>query len=264
MKNHTYRIITALLICLLMGTIGSSSAQGQDRTVEEIYYKRTTQIEKVHGGEIDWGNEMIAAWGEGVMPTPSEEPNRAKAYLKAKGYARMQAIANLLMVLEGTAISWEGYGSDYMARDEILRQTVEGYVRGVEVLEMETIPFDGNSIVRVKVGTRMYGNSKPGTAFQEQVAADESEPLIERKSIPELKVELPKPLEIIQEPEPSTPNMQQGPFTSVVIDARGFDVIRAISPKIRKTDGSEVWGTINVTPEFANETGIVSYATDIE
>jgi hypothetical protein len=57
---------------------------------------------------------------------------------------------------------------------------------------------------------------------------------------------------------------ESGPYTSLIVDARGFGVDRAMSPKVRKTDGSEVWGTLSVTPDFAIENGVVSYATSME
>lgn len=60
------------------------------------------------------------------------------------------------------------------------------------------------------------------------------------------------------------PKAAAGPFTSLIIDARGCRVDRAMSPKIRKTDGSEVWGTISVLADYAIEDGVVGYATSME
>lgn len=57
---------------------------------------------------------------------------------------------------------------------------------------------------------------------------------------------------------------QSGPYTSLIIDATGLKVDRAMSPKVRKIDGSEVWGTLSVTPDFAIENGVVGYATTME
>ncbi len=116
--------------------------------------------QEVRGGAIDWGNQTFIATGEGVMPGASEEPNRAKAYLKAKAYARMQAIANLLTVIEGTTVSYDAIGRDYMVQDETLRQRIEGSIRGVEVIKDEEVSVHGDPIVKVTVSTRMYGKNE--------------------------------------------------------------------------------------------------------
>ena len=46
----------------------------------------------------------------------------------------------------------------------------------------------------------------------------------------------------------------------MVIDTRDYGVSRAISPKIRRLNGDEVWGTVLVNPDYAIENGIVAYA----
>lgn len=54
-----------------------------------------------------------------------------------------------------------------------------------------------------------------------------------------------------------------GPFSSLIVDASGLGLKRAMSPKIRREDKSEVWGTVEVDPDFVLETGIVSYTASM-
>lgn len=250
---------------LVMGLFGVVSALWAQETtkIKETYVEKTTFIEKTKDGSIDWTKGMLYASGEGVMPSVSDEPNRAKAYLKAKGYARMQAIAHLLMLIKGTAISYEGLGKDYMAQDETLRQRIEGFVRGVEILDEKKTTVDGDTMVTVTVGTRMYGKGAPGSAFLEKLSEDaqaESAGTVKPAPVRVDTARLPKaPADAIVSP----PN-QVGPFTSVIVDCRAYNVQRAMSPKIRRADGSEVWGTVRVDPDFVNETGILSYARNIQ
>ncbi len=61
--------------------------------------------------------------------------------------------------------------------------------------------------------------------------------------------------------KPSEPGK---PYTSVIIDATGFGLERCMSPKIRRADGSEVWGTVKVDPDFVEEHGIVGYAKTLD
>ena len=62
--------------------------------------------------------DMLYATGEGAMASTKEQPNRAKAYLAAKAYAKMQAIANLVQL---------GQGHDhrvYVPRSELRRRYI--------------------------------------------------------------------------------------------------------------------------------------------
>jgi hypothetical protein len=61
--------------------------------------------------------------------------------------------------------------------------------------------------------------------------------------------------------KPSEPGK---PYTSIIIDATGLGLERCMSPKIRRTDGSEVWGTVKVDPDFVEEHGIVGYAKTLD
>ena len=122
-------------------------------------------VERIHGARIDWGRGCYYATGEGVVPSPNEEPNRAKAYLKAKGYGKMKAIANLLMAVEGTTISYKAIGKDYIGKDVTLRQTIEGYASKVQVVEEKQQVSGEESLVVVTVRSPMYGENGPGTAI---------------------------------------------------------------------------------------------------
>jgi hypothetical protein len=61
--------------------------------------------------------------------------------------------------------------------------------------------------------------------------------------------------------QPSKPGK---PYTSLIIDATGLGLDRCMSPKIRRANGSEVWGTVKVDPDFVEEHGIVAYARTLD
>ena len=61
--------------------------------------------------------------------------------------------------------------------------------------------------------------------------------------------------------KPSKPGK---PYTSIIIDATGLGLDRCMSPKIRRANGSEVWGTVKVDPDFVEEHGIVGYARTLD
>ena len=60
------------------------------------------------------------------------------------------------------------------------------------------------------------------------------------------------------------PSVPGKPYTGVIIDATGYKIDRAMSPHIRKADGSEVWGTVTADFDLVLDRGIVSYATSLD
>ncbi len=65
-------------------------------------------------------------------------------------------------------------------------------------------------------------------------------------------------------PASPKPSEQGKPYTSVIIDASGLALDRCMSPKIRRGNGSEVWGTVNVDIDYVEEHGIVGYVRTID
>ncbi len=205
---------------------------------------------------IDWTNLVYISTGEGALPSIKDEPNRARAYLKAKGYARMAAIANLLSAIEGTAISFDAIGKDYM-ENATIRQTIEGYVKNVEVTKTSKEVVEGDTIIIVEIRARMFGqNGVGGTLLNSELKQTEKS-----AAAAELKVNIRpdfKALEVAKRP------VSTKPYTSVIIDSIGYKIDRCMSPKIRREDGSEVWGSVNAPSEIVLEKGIASYVTSLE
>lgn len=207
--------------------------------------------------QIDWTDLLYSATGEGVIPSIKEEPNRAKAYLKAKGYAKMQAIANLLAAVEGTTISYEATGKDYM-EDAVIRQRIEGYVRNVEVIDERKEKVEGDTMVIVTVRAPMYGQTAPGSVLLSQA-------LTAQAKADDLKVALSPEVSLgsADSAASARPSDDNEPYTSVIFDTTGCKIDRCMSPKVRRADGSEVWGTVKVDQDFVLEHGIASYAVSM-
>jgi hypothetical protein len=92
MRRHALTAIGLLLIASLpvhgQTVIRKESPQGY--------------IEVYENAAINWSEGVLTATGVGLMPR--DEPNRARAYLKARGYARLDALANLLMLIDRVQI----------------------------------------------------------------------------------------------------------------------------------------------------------------
>lgn len=219
--------------------------------------RQSDDIEAINGhGRIDWTKGSLIATGLGAVSR--EEPNDAKAYLRARGFAKLDALRNLLMVIEHVHIDSRTTGADYEATSDVIRAEVEGIVRGAEVISERKIHVGRDTMVEVTVATRMYGDGGVASAFLPEEARRE------REVAPEPPREQPE----VAPPAPAEPEIapqeEHGArYTSVIIDTRGFKVERCMSPKIKRGDGSEVWGTVRVDPDYVIEHGIVIYAHSI-
>ena len=180
------------------------------------------------------------------MPSVEEQPNRAKAYLSAKGYAQAQAVANLIQQVRGTTISYSATGKNYSLEAK-LNQDIQGMVEHVRIKAERRVQIGKDTVVQVDVEAPMPEHlrqssaskpAKPGTGPSWVVASTAA----------------------VAPPSSSFRKAKESAYTSVIIDTLGLGVSRSMSPKILRKDGSEVWGTVRVDYGFLADHGIVSYA----
>lgn len=115
-------------------------------------------------------------------------------------------------------------------------------------------------MVEVTVATRMYGDEGIAHAFLPPAIEKEQR---ENRPLPEPEIP-PAPVKPSKgyriRPDDIEPAPEGAPYTSVIIDCRGFKVERCMSPKILLPGGNEVWGSVKVDPDYVLEHGIVIYA----
>lgn len=222
--------------------------------------KQTPDIERINEhGRIDWTNGAMYATGLGAVPR--NENNDAKAYLKARGFAKLDALRNLLMVVDHVRIDSHTVGVDFETQSDTIRAEVSGIVKGAQVISERNIRVGRDSMVEVTVLTHMYGDQGIARAFLPEAIERNRDRAPEPAPEPQ---PAPEPaLPHIDAPDPA-PAPTGGPYSSVIIDARGYKVARCMSPKILRQDGSEVWGTVRVDPDYVLEHGIVIYAHNLE
>jgi hypothetical protein len=192
-------------------------------------------------------NDMLYAVGEGAMPRASEQPNRAKAYLQAKAYAKMDAIASLAQAAKGTLISYNSKGNSYIA-NTVIKQEIKTILDSVQVVSAKKRAEGKDVIVEVTV-----------RAPKPKLPKVPKAPPVEQIK-PSKKPFTPSWLsENAGVDSVSSPNDGRG-YTSVIIDAAGFKITRSMMPKILRPDGSEVWGTMKVDYDFVADCGLISYA----
>jgi hypothetical protein len=224
-------------------------------------------------GRIDWDKSVLYATGLGAIPQNST--NEAKAYLKARGFAKLDALRNMLMTVRGVRIDSHTVGADYVTSSDIIRAQVEGIVKGAEVVSERSIRVGRSQMVEVTIVTPLYGDEGVARAIVPEMKKRANDDIPEKQARVEVFRPKPTPIEPPIQIEPRIPRRRVEPrfepdlkprlerdetYTSVIVDTRGFRVDRSMAPKIRRPNGDEVWGTLNVDPEFVIEHGICAYA----
>ncbi|GBC93264.1 hypothetical protein HRbin15_01754 [bacterium HR15] len=227
---------------LLNAQSGDKSAPPQQAGYIEVY----------DAGAINWSEGMLTATGVGLMPR--DEPNRARAYLKARGYARLDALANLLMLIDRVQIDAQYVGADYTAQSEEIRASINGFIRGAQVVDERKIFIEGQEAVQVTVGTAMYGQRGLSRVLLKPSLT--SPPKLPEPSPPHIELVAPNP------PAVESPPVE-GNYTGLIIDARGLKVQPAMAPRILKADGTVLYGTGKIDPDQLIEKGMASYYRDM-
>jgi len=190
--------------------------------------------------------DMLYATGEGAMASAKEQPNRAKAYLAAKAYAKMQAIANIVQEAKGTMIEYTARGQNYIA-EAFIKQQINGVLDSVQVVSVSKRSVEKDIIVAVTVRAPKPLPPKPPPAPAEPPPIEKPAPVF-------------TPTWLAAKDSGKCPITQPDGYTSLIIDAQGLGLSRCMSPKILRPDGSEVWGTVKSDHDFVCEYGIAAYA----
>ena len=258
MKIVFRRTCKLLAAAALLAAIGGTALAG----------KSDEKIGKY--GRVDWDKSILYATGLGAVPQNAE--NDAKAYLKARGFAKLDALRNMLMTVKGVRIDSHTVGADYVANSDIIRAQVEGVIQGAEVISERSIRIGRGQMIEVTIATPFYGQSGIAKVIvpelKRRAADDEPEKparveIFRPKRAPgdSPSVEQPRPPRIPAQPrfEPGD-EVEDAKYTAVIVDTRGLRVERSMSPKIRRPSGEEVWGTMNVDPDYVIEHGVCAYA----
>ncbi|GAB4451683.1 MAG: hypothetical protein OHK0029_01300 [Armatimonadaceae bacterium] len=238
-------------------------------------------------GHVNYHAGVVKATGYGAPPAASNVSSPAQARLMAIGAAKADALRNLAMAVSSVQVTAETTVKNYVLENDTVKTQISALLKSPRVISEKFQP-DGTAVVVVALP--LYGeDSIAAVVFPE--ALPEFKRRIARVNLPDpepgaealprggagadadgrfrgpekpaVRVAAPRPAAKpapLRGPEPGpTPLSDPGPFSAVIIDCRGLGVKAIMSPKLYDTAGREVYGTVRVTPEYAIETGIVSY-----
>lgn len=186
--------------------------------------------ERTSGGWINWEKQMIKAVGHGVLPGDADNPAQAK--LMARQAAIADAYRNMASVTKGVRINGQTSVKNFMTESDEVRLKVDGFIRGAEIVSEKQLEDRSYEVILQSPLTGVDG------------------------LISGLRGEL-----LTANPDTSAP---LGDVTGLLIDARGLGVQPAMSPKVYDEDGTEIYGTVHCSADYAIETGIAGYPRSMD
>ncbi len=185
------------------------------------------------GGMVDWTDQVIREVGIGApnpnMPIASQRAGAIEA-------AKRVALRNLLERVQGMNITSEVTVEQYMVTSDIIRNRIEGTVKNFRVVDTR-YKSDGSVEVEVEV---------PLSSLYEVILPDQ---------IPEgMAGQMPggtrPPANVV--------------YTGLIIDARGLGLHPALAPKVVDENNQEVYGTGQVSRDYALQIGVVGYEKNLD
>ncbi len=245
----------------VVGLVATPLMVAQQR--EKATFAVAAVIEQTQDGTVNWTQGYVEAIGEATYP---QGKPRAQARLLARRGAIMDAQRNLLEIVAGVRVSAESEMRDFIVMSDIVRTRVEGIVKGANIVQAQDLGDTYRVVMRIPMKGELAALAN--TILKEPEAVDSgrlTRERVERFAPPQLPEEHrfipPEPPKVTPMP---LPEVQEGPFTGLLIDCRGLGVKPSMSPKIRNAYGQGIWGTVQVSREFVIEHGIVGYLRDLK
>lgn len=213
----------------------------EEKTVP-VYKDAAEDIEEpfIDNG-INWSTRTVKATGIGA-PNPNA-PNMAVKRAGAINAAKMVALRDLLATVKGMYLSSEQTAENYMITSDVVRTEVEGIAKAFRVVG-EPNYFDDGS---VEVTVEMSINGELSDVFMKETDFGDVAPLVE-----EAKYKLS---DLVSEPKD---------YTGLIVDCKAVSLRPALAPKIFSKSGEEIYGSANVSKEFAVQQGMLGYLKKVD
>lgn len=191
-------------------------------------------VEQIGNGSVNWSQGTIQSKGIGAPPEkyygkPGARPLAMRA-------AKLDALRNILEVVNGVRIDSSTTVKDFAVDKDIIQTKVHGMVRGAEEIKTE---YMSDGTVEVTMQIKMSGG------FAQLI--------------------LPQDIKQVESIKAITPSKAPSAgLTGLVVDARGLGVKPAMAPKILDENDKEVYGSAFVSREYAVQQGMSGYSKNLE
>lgn len=190
---------------------------------------------------VDWTKRSVCAKGIGAVnpkhPQAAARPGAIRA-------AQQTALRNALELVKGVPVTSNTTVANSMTADDNVRTKVEGFVKGFQFSQPHYMD-DLTVEVNVQIPLDGVGDIVLPATIQAQ-------PSVKTWSWGE-------------DGKGSAPaNLRSSVYTGLVIDARGLSVLPALAPRVLENDGKELYGSANVSREWAVKYGMAGYAKSVD
>lgn len=187
-------------------------------------------------GAVDWDKKVVKCTGAGAANLRDAQGNPAVARIGAEKTAKLDAIRSCMETVKGITVEKGETVGGALAGDKALSGKVQGIVRGYKVVDKRYFEDGG---VELDVEVPMAGIS------------DALLPKEEAKA-PAAPAAAP--------PAAAAP----GDATSLVIDARGRKIVKALAPRVLDASGAEVYAASMLNDAARRLGGAAMYAKDLD
>jgi len=215
-------------------------------------------------GSIDWSNQILRSTGVG-SPNPNmpETAQRAGALEAAKRVA----LRNLLETVKGMSLDSETTVRNFMVENDVIVTRVSGILRNFTVVDTK---YMSTGDIEVTIEMPMSGAladallPQPSGASLGPVTPASAQAVCPTCGQPwPAGRPLPSGGTTPAHSAAPAPQGNSGAYTGLVIDAKGLNLRPAMSPKILDESGEEIYGSKNVSREWAVQIGMVGYDKDV-
>ncbi|HOO49656.1 MAG TPA: hypothetical protein PLK94_00045 [Alphaproteobacteria bacterium] len=270
----TATIILMSLFCASCSSTLSFRGLGNSVDAANTNSSRTAVYDRSLGGEeIDWNNGIVVASGRSAV---SNTGNASQDIIVAEKAARTLAYERLAEIISGINIDSQRTITMEMLTDSILSGRVSAFIKGARVIssDYKTYP-DGSGYVEVVLSVNMNGEGGlrdiASDAVKRPLPGLPQEIYIPSESAITTPTETPREhSDTYVDIQRTSPNETNGEAvaeligtTGLIVDASGFGVKRAMSPKILAPDERVIYGLLIVDESYVIQQGIVSYAHSI-
>ena len=262
-------VLTVFLISAFCGNALAQDACYGISCMPKGLEDRCTNVNQQYFGCVDWTSGVVYAVGLGV-PNPNFKSQAQRNY-GAIVAAKTVALRNLLMMVKSINISSAQTVENGMLMNETIRTHIQGKIQQALMASNPRFMSDGSVWVTMKMYMKnirnvMMGNELTGHAPQ-PLAAPQQQQSPYSAPVP-VPAPAPAAAPAPAQPKPPAERSPYGGDTSTVysgliIDARGTDVMPAMSPKVVDDKGMEIYGSAYVDRNFALQQGMAGYIKDL-
>jgi hypothetical protein len=192
-------------------------------------------------GSIDWESGYVTATGIGMAPPGASSKAQARAL--ALRAATVTARRNLLEIVKDVHIDSTTTIRNNMVADDTVESVIRGKLHNSRILDTA---YMSDGTVQVTVGFSQRGEL--------------ADAVLPKK--PEFKSGAVKQASGEEDEEEYRP-LSGGPYTGLLVDARGLSLRPALTPRILDPEGEVVYGKDYVSREYAVSQGMAGYAVSL-